>query len=964
MSREVDKYQQAGLAVFMDVINSADAWNICKEEAGVADNHLGVFIPEHGVIYRPVSEQINVFKNNTFLEVVDTKGNEIGLFDSYTRLLWRLYNDKQAMLGTKSYANKWNKELDCLPIKSWELPLRADLKTFAVNPTNPLLNKDKTGLIAENEQYFSRWPTAEGELFNIKFSEVLDIATALVAALFGSPHKQEEWEEWERKLKERKLEEEHNNCAYIVSYAWQGRPYEDIVQDMISKGLSIVEPDTNKVMLDDKWKNLSQEQIFMQLFEQKIQLQAVDNESLVFDAASYKSDRHFKNLDYTPCRLPKLNQTQLTDPAKGLWELFGQTAEELKEQGSVARDPWQDVQNRAVAIDFGTSSTVVGITNQHGGQELLRIGVRDFYQPTQARHFENPTVLEFLDFKSFTQAWNEQAYRPELDWDWVRAAHEAQASFRDNSGDTDILASILPRLKQWALRSDVDRRIKLTGRKGQEMELAPHTERNPVRGQPIQVGAEDPLDPIELYAWYLGMTINWRERGIFLKYYLSFPVKYPLNVRNRILASFRRGLQRSLPQSLITHYPHVLNDFEVNELASEPAAYAAAALPFLNVEPTEEGVPYAVFDFGGGTSDFDFGVLRWANKDEEAEGFERVFEHVGSGGDNFLGAENLLEHLAYETFRMNEDVLRKEKIQFTLPMDALAFAGSELLLASTQAAQTNVIMLTAKLRDFMEGESAELASQISLDLLDVNGEKQRCELMLDADYLNSFLAERIERGVQAFFIQLAGVVDQLPPLPIHILMAGNGSRSRHMQALLSNENNQLTDILAEIFGSNSPEVKIHPPLPVNEQNPHAPTSKTGVALGLLKLTPGWGVLMKNEARDSQAGQAPFGWYAGRLYRGSFAPELEPDTDYGQWHSLGVINGGVFNLYVTKSPRAKLGLADGSPELKLTQLSVPDAPPRAKLFVRATTPGCIEYTHAIDESDLDGAVVYPFNLEQL
>ncbi len=387
-------------------------------------------------------------------------------------------------------------------------------------------------------------------------------------------------------------------------------------------------------------------------------------------------------------------------------------------------------------------------------------------------------------------------------------------------------------------------------------------------------------------------------------------------------------------------------------------------LPFLNVEPTEEGVPYAVFDFGGGTSDFDFGVLRWANKDEEAEGFERVFEHVGSGGDNFLGAENLLEHLAYETFRMNEDVLRKEKIQFTLPMDALAFAGSELLLASTQAAQTNVIMLTAKLRDFMEGESAELASQISLDLLDVNGEKQRCELMLDADYLNSFLAERIERGVQAFFIQLAGVVDQLPPLPIHILMAGNGSRSRHMQALLSNENNQFTDILAEIFGSNLPEVKIHPPLPVNEQNPHAPTSKTGVALGLLKLTPGWGVLMKNEARDSHAGQAPFGWYAGRLYRGSFAPELEPDTDYGQWHSLGVINGGVFNLYVTKSPRAKLGLADGSPELKLTQLSVPDAPPRAKLFVRATTPGCIEYTHAIDESDLDGAVVYPFNLEQL
>ena len=77
------------------------------------------------------------------------------------------------------------------------------------------------------------------------------------------------------------------------------------------------------------------------------------------------------------------------------------------------------------------------------------------------------------------------------------------------------------------------------------MELAPHTERNPVRGQPLTVSADDAFDPIELYAWYLGMAINWRGRGLFLKYYLSFPVKYPSEVKQRILASFRRGLQRS-----------------------------------------------------------------------------------------------------------------------------------------------------------------------------------------------------------------------------------------------------------------------------------------------------------------------------------------------------------------------------------------------------------------------------------
>lgn len=670
------------------------------------------------------------------------------------------------------------------------------------------------------------------------------------------------------------------------------------------------------------------------------------------------------NLDYISCRLPKLNKSQLNDPAKGIWELWRGSATDPHAFNIIARDPLQDIQNRPVAIDFGTSSTVVGITNKHGGQELLRIGVRDFYQPTEAQNFENPTVLEFLDFDSFTEAWTNSVYRPGLNWDWVRASHEAQDNFRDNPGDTDILASILPHLKQWALRSDVDRKIKLTGRKGRELELEPHSERNPIRGQPIQVSSEDILDPIELYAWYLGMTINWRERGLFLKYYLSFPVKYPLEVRNRILASFRRGLQRSFPQSLIEHHSHLLNDFEVNELATEPAAYAAAALPALGIEPTEDGVPYAVFDFGGGTSDFDYGILRWANVQEEDEGYERVFEHVGSGGDNHLGAENLLEHLAYETFKLNQDVLRQQKIQFTLPMNAQTFPGSELLIANTQAAQTNVIMLAAKLRDFMEAEHAELSSQIRLDLLDVDGAKVLCELQLDAAYLDEFLAERIKQGVEAFFLQLNSVKEKLPGSHIQILLAGNGSRSRHIKALFENEKNQLTDILRDVFGQNPPEILPHAPLPSDEHNPHSPTSKTGVALGLLKLTPGCRVLIKHSDQDRHTDQAPFGWFAGKLHRGKFKPELELNSNYQEWASLGVITGGVFNLYATKSPRALLGLTEGSSELKFVPLSLPDAMQRAKLFIRAIAPGRIEYAHALDVNELETAVTQELLLEQL
>ena len=691
---------------------------------------------------------------------------------------------------------------------------------------------------------------------------------------------------------------------------------------------------------------------------------AIENQTLLSESENsirlnprdYWIDMQFIDLDYVPCRLPKLDDAQLTDPEKGLWELWGEEEATLKKFNYVARDPARDIQRRAVAIDFGTSSTVVAMDTASGKRELLRIGVRDFFETVRPGHFENPTVLELLDFTAFHNAWTATAYRPALDWEWTRAAHEAQASFRDNPGNTDVLSSILPRLKQWALRSSEHRRVRLTDRQQparHEIELAPHTERNPTRGQPLTVCAQDPFDPIELYAWYLGMAINWRGRGLFLKYYLSFPVKYPREVKARILASFRRGLQRSLPASLIQHHPQVLHEFAVEDLASEPAAYAAAALPRLGVEPTDEGVPYAVFDFGGGTSDFDYGLLRWATPEEEDQGYERVFEHLASDGDNFLGGENLLEHLVYESFKNNLPVLREKRIQFTQPIDGQPFAGSEAFLAPTQAAQTNAVMLAAKLRDFLEKDEAELLSQIKLDLIDGNGHKQTCVLNLNAEALDALLAHRIRRGTEAFLAGLARLRAELPAgAPIHVLLAGNGSRSRHVKALFDTHSELWPQLLEQAFGEGqAPEIVVHPPLPMDEADPHAPTTKTGVALGLLRLAPGESTLLKNHLHVANDGQAPFAWFAGRLRRGRFEPAIAPNVAYGEWRELGALQQGVFSLFVTASPRAHNGLPEGDPELRKHRLDFPAAQPGARVFARAAKPHLLELAAAPDLASL-------------
>ncbi|NLW04742.1 MAG: hypothetical protein GX029_05880 [Pseudomonadaceae bacterium] len=743
-----------------------------------------------------------------------------------------------------------------------------------------------------------------------------------------------------------------NHTAYLcaINKLWSQAGLEGVITELITRNWTLSTssgenfvPQKSSQQLDKTNLMAEIQALGYDLVSRKVKEspQIIQNQSLISLPSLLENDYH-------TCRLPKLEASFLTDPERGMWELWGSSPEFLKEYGLVARDPYQDIQRRAVAIDFGTSSTVVATTNQNGASELLRIGVRDFYQQQEAHHYENPTVLEFLDFSSFTNSWSQQAYRPELDWDWVRASHEAQASFRDNPGDTQVLASILPRLKQWALRDEKHQRVRLTGRKGNEMELLPHTERNPVRGQALEVTENDPLDPVELYAWYLGMAINWRQRGLFLKYYLSFPVKYPLEVKNRILASFRRGLQRSFPQTLIDHYPQVLQEFEVADLASEPTAYAAGALPHLEVELTEEGVPYAVFDFGGGTTDFDFGIWRLSTDAEEDDGYDSVLEHYASSGDNYLGGENLLEHLVYETFKQNLDTLRDKRIQFIKPMDALGFPGSEPFIAPTQAAQTNAVMLAAKLRPFLEGKQAELASQLKLDLINTQGEKATCELLLDTQALDALLRQRIQRGVLSFLHELKKVANEFPAkASIQLLFAGNASHSRHISALFADESKLWNELCKQVFTDKIPVMDIHQPLPVDMAKPYAPTSKTGVALGLLLVAPGEDVLLTNRLHEANDGQAPFGWYVGRLRQNQLKPTLSPGSDYQQWQAVGPIKEGVLNLYYSTSPRTELGLKRGDPELKMQRLDLHEAPVGSRLYVRALEPNTIELVAALE-----------------
>ena len=410
--------------------------------------------------------------------------------------------------------------------------------------------------------------------------------------------------------------------------------------------------------------------------------------------------------------LDRYDEKILTDPNRGHWDLWDmpeadEHAIKLSE-AIYARNPVADVNAEGiVAIDFGTKSTVVVYENERGEIIPLQVGKGEYSKGVKASNYENPTIIEFRHIENFLAAYRERDGRPKTSWDDVTVSHNAQENLR-NTTDSSLFASFFENIKQWC--GDIQYTTKIRDHDGTEEDLPPFVDI-----------IKDEFNPLEFYAYYLGAYINHmlRPNHIFTRYILSFPVTYERNIRERMLKSFRAGILKSLPTALLAD-EDAMKDFQVVEGTSEPAAYAVTALDgygFLNGDETD-GDYYAVFDFGGGTTDFDFGVLKLADGDD-ADFYDYVLTHFGAHGDRTLGGENLLRLLAFQVFKANSDKLLKPrednpnvKIPFTWAADKLEFAGSEGLIRSSQEANLNMHNLMEVLRPIWEAPDSDAAKTI------------------------------------------------------------------------------------------------------------------------------------------------------------------------------------------------------------------------------------------------------------
>ena len=528
-----------------------------------------------------------------------------------------------------------------------------------------------------------------------------------------------------------------------------------------------------------------------------------------------------KNCDLKRANISPYTDDMLKDINNGHWNVYESFADEYnantylckvpKDKVLVARNPLRDVNMKAVCgIDFGTKSTVVVCHDKD--DKLLRVGASNFLEEPRVEDYENPTVIHIIDYEHFISNYKSSAGRPNTEYKDLQVSHDAAKEIYKTNFDKTRLYSVFSELKQWA-NSKYRNQI-LQDYNGKFINLKPYLSLE-----------KDDFDPIEIYAYFLGLNINNMHTGIYIKYLLSFPVNYELAVRNKIIESFERGLKKSLPNTVLND-ADVMKRFKVSIGGSEPASYAITALNSFGVEPLKEEtskvVSYGVFDFGGGTTDFDFGIEYIPDSIK----YKFEIEQLGNGGDVYLGGENLLNVLAFEVYKDNLDVLRKEAIPIVIPPKSQAFSGSEVLIKNEenadQSSYLNLKLIAYELRDLWEEtndyEAKYNEDTITIKLFSVNGEEKTVNLRVNLDELQDIIRNHIRDGIDNFFntyLRVAKQYQDKMTAPLHILLAGNSCKSRILQEeFVSRIIVELND-LKKINGKKDnlkPIFKLYPPL--------------------------------------------------------------------------------------------------------------------------------------------------------
>ncbi|GAA7354718.1 hypothetical protein HpCK71_08310 [Helicobacter pylori] len=587
------------------------------------------------------------------------------------------------------------------------------------------------------------------------------------------------------------------------------------------------------------------EKITNELVEKTLEIVSYSDVDVDFEA--------FKNemlkVDNTAVGLKIYSQSQLLDLDGGHWDLevpspskesvtfrFDNLPKDPneKEENFYARSSLKDLKkNGFVAIDFGTKSTTASYLDENGIPRLLSIG--GDVDTDCLEKYENPMIVEFRHKEKFLKAYNALSHHP----------------FTEHNKGNDLYR-FFSKMKQWAGADE-----KQNFRDYEEdfsLESFAHC---------------TDFNPIEIYAYYIGCCINNMHNGVFLKYFLSYPIKYENHQAEKIRESFEKGLRKSLPRHVFDDDKTAKN-FKVELRASEPCAYAISALKSYGFDKSaklDKPIYYEVFDFGGGTTDFDFG--KWEKSANPK--FAYKMTHFSSGGDKYLGGENLLELLAFEAYAQNFQTLKGKDIVIAKPnYDGINEQRFGSFMQKSKEACLNLQTIASTLHGFLENLDAHIIEAIEeneefeikgfekgskITLFDRNGkEVEENELKIDYKELLELLKSKIDDGVANFFAGFSKVMAENIDnqcRAFHIFLGGNASKSVLVKQAFENAKEKQLKAYKQIASKDDFTFILYEPLGTEASDKQIleltgkdafevwgrqvkPTCKTGVAFGLLE----------------------------------------------------------------------------------------------------------------------------------
>lgn len=609
-----------------------------------------------------------------------------------------------------------------------------------------------------------------------------------------------------------------------------------------------------------------------------------------------------------------------------------------------------------VSIDFGTSSSCVAVRDNNG-IELLTLSARGEGRD-DINIYENPTCIMLYRWKEMYEQWKiENTYFPLI----LKGSLE-----EEERGDKEVqfdfgysVKYCLNKVSDKELNSIISE-IKMIPKilqKGEQLFARPLVAQDKKRIRIVDSydkQNDESFDAVAFYGYILGKAINRVDKNrIYTKYQVTYPVKFNEVVKKKMCKSLECGLKRSLPLPIQKALDVKGNPvFKVEAKYPEPVAYIGSVCgKYLKIEKENpEAKLFAVYDFGGGTLDYSFGIFAPVEDEPDCS----CIHILGVDGDSNIGGELLIRRMSYWVYASptNRFQFIEKKIPFEKPDEEALPDNDQLaeLLNRSASAKSNVRKINERItrhifegryaldRDQTEtpqpgkrnrtfrpsgaksykntvdnpersrvlkadGTSAQEVRKIMappknvecIEFLDSNNEEVRIEVSYDVKELNEKLEDILHENVKSFKESLNRAFENREDVLNQCGISGFQIKDVH---IFKAGNGSRSQILKKIMMEEFPDNEI---LLIDETSSEygkpkqvAVTPKTAVALGQLKLN----------AFDVNVSYImdghPFNWYIGTLNGARNEFDIVIDKVYldGNWVKYKRINSLDMKIFYT------------------------------------------------------------------